>query len=372
MKFIIDRIQLVNIIAKLQSAVPSKALIPILSNILIEATEDEVCITATDLTVSMRACTTAKVLKEGSITLPARRFFQLVRSLTVPDLCIETDDDGVSHITNGSSKFKIHGISKQDYPPFPELSHTTSLSIEGKILKKMLVGTSFAVARDDSRQALNGVLLQTHQESMIAVGTDGKRLAKITIPLNVELESNMTCIVPLKAVEEMMKLLEEDQKVTLTLMQDKICLEAQDVILISKLLTGQYPDVERVIPNHQEMHSMMIHRHELMSLLRQVSLFTSDTNHSVKLTFKQGELHLQAMSAEIGEGKVFMPIDYSGQEIQIAFNPHYLIDILRHSCNETIDFAIQDSFNPGSIKDKQDEKSNAHFVIMPMRLSAKV
>jgi DNA polymerase III subunit beta len=369
MKFIIDRMQLVNIIAKLQSTVPSKALIPILSNILIEATEDEVCISATDLTVSMRASTSAKVMQEGSITLPARRFFQLVRSLTVPELCIETDEDGVSHITNGSSKFKIHGISRQDYPPFPELSHATSITMEGKTLKKMLVSTSFTVARDDSRQALNGILLQTNQETMLAVGTDGKRLAKITTSINTDLEADLTCIVPLKAVEEMMKLLEDDQKVTLTLMQDKICLEAQDVTLISKLLTGQYPDVERVIPNHEEMHSIMIHKLELMSLLRQVSLFTSETNHSVKLTFKQSELHLQAMSAEIGEGKVFMPIDYSGQEIEIAFNPHYLIDILRHCSDETIDFAIQDSFNPGSIKDSE---SHAHFVIMPMRLAAQV
>lgn len=369
MKFIIDRMQLVSIIAKLQSAVPSKAIIPILSNILIEATEQEVCITATDLTVSMRASTAANVLKEGSITLPARRFFQLVRSLTVDELCIETDEEGVSHLTNGTSKFKIHGISREDYPPFPELTHATSMTFEGKVLKKMLINTSFTVARDDSRQALNGILLQANEDSIMAVGTDGKRLAKLINSINTDLESDLTCIVPLKAVEEMIKLIEDEEKVTLTLMKDKICLESQDVTLISKLLGGQYPDVDRVIPNHDEMHSIMIHKAELMSLLRQVSLFTSETNHSVKLTFKPNELHLQAMSSEIGEGQVFMPIDYSGQEIEIAFNPHYLIDILRHCNDETIDFAINDSFNPGSIK---DSTSQAHFVIMPMRLAAQV
>ena len=174
---------------------------------------------------------------------------------------------------------------------------------------------------------------------------------------------------PLKAIEEMIKLIDDEQKATLTLMSDKICLESQDVTLISKLLSGQYPDVDRVIPNHDEMHSVMIHKAELMSLLRQVSLFTSETSHSVKLTFKANELHLQAMSADIGEGQVFMPIDYNGQEIEIAFNPHYLIDILRHCSDETVDFAINDSFNPGSIK---DATGNAHFVIMPMRLAAQV
>ena len=305
-------------------------------------------------------------MQEGSVALPAKRLFQLVRELTTPEVMIETDKSSIAIITAGSSHFRLHGMDETEFPTFPDLSDGKSFEIDAKQLGEMLANTAFAAARDDSRQVLNGIYFEVNNGKAILVGTDGKRLAKLEGAVDWNEETKKSSIVPLKAVEEMVKILENDEKVTMTLMEEKVAIETGSVCLISKLLSGQFPDFERVIPKEEGMKNITLHREELMTLLKQVSLFTSDMSHSVKLSFDKGELRLQATNSDIGEGKVNMPVDYDQEPLEIAFNPHYFIDILRHCKDETVNFGVIDSFNPGSVTDS----SNAHFVLMPMRLNA--
>lgn len=365
MKVIISRLELLALISKIQNVVPSKPAIPVLANVLIEAIDDQLIISATDLTVSMRAYISAKVEKEGSITLPARRFFQLVRELTAPQVEIHTLSPDIATINAGSSHFKINGMHKSEFPALPDLSEGAQFSIPSASLKELLARSSFAAARDDSRQVLNGILLQNTNQMATFIGTDGKRLAKIHSSVDLPNEFSGAHIVPLKAVEEMVRILDikEEEPVKVILMPDKIAIELRSTTLISKLLSGQFPDVSRIIPQQTE-QAIALHREELMSLLRQVSLFTSDTNSSVRFSFTTGELHLSATSGEIGEGKVNMPVNYAGEKLEIAFNPVYFLDFLRHSKDETVKFNITNSYNPGLITDS----STAQFVIMPMRL----
>lgn len=365
MKVIISRLELVALIGKIQNVVPSKPAIPILANVLVEAIDDQLIISATDLTVSMRAYCEAKVQEEGSITLPARRFFQLVRELTAPQVEIHTLSPEIATINAGSSHFKVHGMHKSEFPTLPDLSEGTQFSISSPALKELLSRSAFAAARDDSRQVLNGVLLQNASQTATFIGTDGKRLAKIHSTVELPQDFSGSFIVPLKAVDEMVRMLDvkEEEPAKITLMADKIALELKSTTLISKLLSGQFPDVSRVIPQQKE-QAISLHREELMSLLRQVSLFTSDNSSSVRFTFTSGELNLSATSGEIGEGKVKMPVNYGGEKLEIAFNPIYFLDILRHSKDETVKFNVSDSYNPGLITDS----STAQFVIMPMRL----
>ncbi len=365
MKVIISRLELVALIGKIQNVVSSKPAIPVLANVLVEAIDDQLIISATDLTVSMRVYADAKVEEEGSITLPARRFFQLVRELTAPQVEIHALSPEIATINAGSSHFKIHGMHKSEFPALPDLSEGTQFSLSSAILKELLSRCAFAAARDDSRQVLNGILLQNMSQTATFIGTDGKRLAKIHSTVDLPADFNGSFIVPLKAVEEMIRILDikEEEPAKITLMPDKIALELKSTTLISKLLSGQFPDVSRVIPQKKE-QAIALHREELMSLLRQVSLFTSETSSSVRFTFSDGELHLSATSGEIGEGKVKMPVNFAGEKLEIAFNPIYFLDILRHSKDETVQFNVSDSYNPGLITDS----STAQFVIMPMRL----
>jgi DNA polymerase-3 subunit beta len=365
MKIIIPRLELVALIGKIQNVVPSKPAIPILANILIEAIDDQLIISATDLMVSMRVYAEAEALEEGSITLPARRFFQLVRELTAPQVEIHTISPEIATINAGSSHFKIHGMHKSEFPALPDLSEGSEFSISSAALKELLSRSAFAAARDDSRQVLNGVFLQSTAQIATFIGTDGKRLAKIHSKVDLPQEFTGSYIVPLKAVEEMIRMLDvkEEEPAKIILMSDKIALELKSMTLISKLLSGQFPDVSHVIPAPKE-QSISLHREELMSLLRQVSLFTSESSSSVRFSFTTGELHLSATSGEIGEGKVNMPVNYAGEKLEIAFNPVYFLDILCHTKDEIVKFSVSDPYNPGLITDS----TTAQFVLMPMRL----
>ncbi len=365
MKAVISKIDLVNLIGKIQSVVSVKPAIPILSNILLEAIDDQLIVSATDLTVSMRCYVEAKVIEEGAIALPARRFFQLIRELTAPQVKISAQTNEMAEITTGTSVFKINGMNKAEFPALPDLTGSPEISLKSSHLKEMLSKTSFSAAREDSRYMLNGVQVQIAGQRATFIGTDGKRLAKIIAPVAIDPSVTGTYVIPLKAVEEMIKMLDEsDTEVHLDLSHDKMALESGHLTLITKLLSGQYPDVERVIPAKLG-QTFAIHREELMSLLRQVSLFTSDNSSSVRFSFETGQLHLAAMSSEIGEGRVSMPVDYAGPKLEIAFNPHFFLDILRHSKDETVRFGLNDPHNPGLITDS----SQAIFVIMPMRLN---
>jgi len=365
MKVVVSKVDLLNIIAKIQSIVPAKPAILVLSNVLLEAAFDQLIISCTDLTVSMRCYTEAKIIEEGAIAIPARRFFQLVRELTSPQIKISAQTNEVIEITTGTSVFKINGMNRSEFPQIADLTGTPEISFSQTGLKEMLLKTAFSAAREDSRYMLNGVQLQIAQQKASFLGTDGKRLAKISTSIDTPPSLQGNYVIPLKAVEEMGKMLtDSNEQVSLNLSQDKIALECGSSLLIAKLLAGQYPDVERVIPT-KFVGQLAIHREELISLLKQVSLFTSDTSNSVRFTFEAGQLQLAAMSSEIGEGRVSMPVDYSGKKLEIAFNPLFFLDILRHSKDETIRFGFNDAHNPGLITDS----TNAIFVIMPMRLN---
>ena len=368
MKAVVSKAELVALIGNIQTIISNKPAIPILSNVLIEAIDDQLILSATDLTTSMKCFCEAKVIEEGSIALPAKKFFQLVRELTSPQVKISKKEAEIAEIISGSSVFKINGMHKNDFPTIPEFSGNAQMSITPSILKQMLFKSAFAAAKDDSRYVLNGIYLQIANKTATFIGTDGKRLAKIHTEIDLDPSFQGSYILPLKAVEEMIKMLDSDEKkATLSLMVDKVFLESANQILTTKLLSGQYPDVERVIPETQG-KTITLHREELISLLRQVSLFTSDSTGSVRFIFEDGKLDLMANSSNIGEGIVNMPVDYNDEKLEIAFNPFYFLDILRHSKDETLNFAITDSYNPGIITDS----TSALFVIMPMRLTENI
>ncbi len=365
MKAVISKSDLVTMIGRIQSIVASKPAIPILANILIEAMDDQVIISATDLMVSMRCFMEAKVIEEGAISLPGKKLFQLIRELTSPQIKISASTSEIAEITTGSSVFKINGMNKAEFPALPDLNNLPEITLPSSALKEMLSKTAFSAAKEDSRYMLNGVQFTIVDQKISFIGTDGKRLAKASTSCSADRQLRGQHVIPLKAVEEMIKILDDsDTPVNISLAPDKIALEAGSQTLIAKLLSGQFPDVERVIPSNL-IHQFAIHREELMALLRQISLFTSESSNSVRFSFETGQLHLSATSTDIGEGKVSMPVDFAGARFDIAFNPYYLLDILRHTKDETVRIGLNDSHNPGLITDS----TSALFVIMPMRLN---
>lgn len=372
MKFIIATQELNYLINKCLNVVAAKATIPILSNLLIEAVNDELIVTATDLTVGIRCFTEAKILREGATTLPAKRLAQLVRELTAINAEISTNENEVTEIVADSSRFKLNGMNKNEFPTLPNMAGSTQITMKQSDLKDMLYRTAFAVSREDNRYVLTGVYMHIVNGEAVFVGTDGKRLARTRMPVSLDQSFNGHFIMPLKAVEEIQKNLTNEGDATLSLMHDKIAVETGNTTIITKLLSGDYPDVNRVIPEQCET-TVSLHRDELMSLLRQVSLFTDEAHHSVRFTFVDGELKLAANTMEIGEGRVSMPVNYHGQKLDIAFNPNFFLDILRHTAEETVTMGVTDAYNPGVITDSSSVARAADarslFVLMPLRLN---
>lgn len=373
MKFIISKGELASLLSKLQNVVSQKSAVPILSNILIEAAHNELVITATDMMVGMRCYTrNCKILEEGGTTLPARHFTHLIRELTTPEVEICTDAKDITEVISGSSHFKVHGMSRTEFPSLPDLSGGIQFTVKQKELKDVFFQTAFAISREDNRYVLTGLFMHIAHGKATFVGTDGKRLAKTHLPVSLDESIKGEYIIPLKAVEEMLKNLNEEKEAIVYLLSDKIAVEANQSILVTKLLSGDYPDINRVIPTTQP-QVITLHREELITLLRQVSLFTSETNQSVRFTFHDGELKLAANTMEVGEGRVSMPVNYYSEKLDIAFNPGFFLDILRRSEEVTVYLGVIDAFNPGVITREpltaSSEEANPLFVIMPMRLT---
>lgn len=375
MKFVIARNEFNNLISKAVRVVAQKAAVPILSNFLIEADEDEVVITATDLTLGVRCFAKAKVLESGATTVPARRCAQLIHELTASNVEVSVNSNDMMEITADSSRFKLHGMNMSEFPSLPDLLGAMQFKIKQGVLKEMLYRTSFAVSREDNRYVLTGVLMQIANGVATFMGTDGKRLARTHMTIDLDKEFSGEYVIPFKAVDEIIKNLEDDadQDATLYLMDDKIAVESNQVTLITKLLSGEYPDVMRIIPQNSET-VVSIHREELTILLKQISLFTADASHSVRFTFCDGELRLSANTKNVGEGNVSMPVNYQKEQLDIAFSPIFFLDVLRHSKHETISIGLTDAFNPGVITDVDSSNTamsvlSPLFVLMPMRLN---
>jgi DNA polymerase-3 subunit beta len=263
-------------------------------------------------------------------------------------------------------------MSKKEFPALPDLGDSHKFTIAQKDLKNLLYRVAFAVSREDNRYVLTGVYMSIMNAIATFVGTDGKRLARTHQKIEIDSSVKGGYIIPLKAVEEILKNLGEEGDATIYLMSDKIAVEANKSTIITKLLSGEYPDIARVIPESVGF-GVNLHREELITLLRQVSLFTSESSQAVRFTFADGELKLSAMAMEIGEGKVSMPVNYTGEKFDIAFNPEYFLAILRHCSHETVTLGLTDAFNPGIITENGSEESYIQksplFVIMPLRLS---
>lgn len=364
MKIIVAKSDLLILISKIQNLVPVKPAIPILSNILIEAIDDQIIISATDLTTSLKSFASAKVLEPGAVLVPGKKFIQLIRELTSPQITLLSNAQEMVEILSGSSTFKIHGLPKNEFPKLPELTGAKELSLSSEELKETLIKLAFTAARNDNRLELNAILLHIENSEALFLATDGKKLAKISTTLPIDASFKGSYIIPIKAIDEMINILDEsEEKAILNLINDRVCLEYGNQLLMTKLITGLYPDICRVIPQSSNT-TIALHREELLTLLRQVSLFVSENSVSVRFYFNQNKLYLSAACSDIGEGIVSMTCDYSKEPLAIAFNPFYFMEILRHSQDEIIKLSLIDSYNPGVITDT----SKALFVMMPMRL----
>ena len=368
MNLTITKEQIIAGLSAVQNVVSTRTTLPILSNVLMRAEGGHLEFTATDLDVTVACKVEAKVAKPGATTLPVKKLFGIVRELN-GEIEIEADDKNVASIRSGSSFFKIHGLSADEFPPLPKFKDDKKVSLPQENIRAMIKKTSFAVSTDESRYVLNGLFVSLKEGKMTVVATDGRRLALVDEEVDISEKSSGEFIIPSKAVNELNRLLQTTGDVELKFGENQASFALKDdkgfsVLLITKLIEGNYPNYRQVIPGEAK-ERIALGREELVQALRRAEIMTSEKANSVRLTFGKNILTITANSPEVGEARETIAINYKGTELAIAFNPRYLIDPLTALAEDEVFIELIDELSPGVLK------INGPFlyVVMPMRLN---
>ncbi len=364
MKISISKDALVDALQVIHGVVGLRSSIPILSNVRLEAAKDRLLLTTTDLDMTMQCWTEAQVVKGGCTTLPARRLLSIVRELPSETVEIEVDEKHAAVITCGSVFFKIHGLGEDEFPAAPKYNVGPGLTMEQAVFKSMLQRTAYAASADESRYVLNGTLLSFKGNKLVVVATDGRRLALAEQEVEVPKEAEGEFIVPTKAVNEVLHSMKDEGAVKIFAAKNQIGFEFANVVVISKLIDGAYPNFRQVIPAQCE-RRVTLEREQFLNAVRRMAIVTSEKAGSVRLTFAKNKLKVSAIAPEVGEAHEVLPIKYTDKELTVAFNPEYIMDPLRNLTQDEVYLEMTDELGPGVIKCD----SPFVYVLMPMRVS---
>lgn len=358
---LVEGIQLV------QNAVSQKSSLPILSNVLLESENNTLKLTATDLDIGI--CSTIPVTTEvsGSITVPARKFFDIIKAL--PDdseITLSMKKNNFVSIKSGKAQFKIIGLPKEEFPQLPLFKDKDSITISQPDLKDMFNLTDFAISKDDTRYVLNGVLLIVKGDQICVVATDGRRLATMNKKLDKKTLVDRSVIIPTKTVQEVKRMLEDAGDIQVKFSDNQILFAFPTSFVISRLIEGEYPNYKKVIPEKSSKEIKVL-REDFLSATRRASIFTDQDSMAIKFSVRKKKMTISKNTPYLGEAKEEIDIDYSGaDELDIGFNPRYLIDVLKSMNDDEIIFELNDSNKPGVIR----KGTEYTYVVLPMQLTA--
>lgn len=362
MRFKTQKDKLLIGVQKVQNIITSKATLPILSNILIEAQKDKIRLTATDLDIGISCVIPVDIQEPGAITIPAKRLSDIIKELPGENVNINTKKNNLVTIETDSCQFKIMGLSNEEFPTLPVFKDAEVIKLDQVSLKEMLNLTAFAVSYDETRYVLSGVLFKFQNNSLSLVATDGKRLAIIERKLKVNTDKEVSVIVPIKTIHELIRNLKEDGELSLILGANQIMFDLGDVVIISRLIEGEFPSYKQVIPPVSET-KVSVNREQFLLAVRRAALLSTPDYQAVKLEVFKGKLVVSKSTPDIGESREEVSVGYQGKELAIGFNPVYLIDVLKNLHDPTIELELTDSEKPGVIR-----VNGYVYIVLPMRL----
>jgi DNA polymerase-3 subunit beta len=374
MKFKINRDHFSNGLAQVLNVVGSKAAMPILSNVLIEAEKDHISLTTTNLDLGIRCKIKAEVKEGGTVTLPVKRLATIVRELPNIDVSFDSTATHQVKIASGGSNFRIMGIGAEEFPKLPDSADDKTFTLEQGELATMLSNVSYAQSTDETRYILNGVYFNFKEGKLALVATDGRRLALVSKELAVPAACAGAIILPAKTVSELLRLLGKGEKIKVAFNERRAAFQidtgkdtsglTDSIYLFSKVVEGNYPNYQQVIP--KETHQRIkLERELFLQCVHRAALVTSEKSNSVKIKLSSNLLEITASSPDFGESHESMAISYSGPDLQVAFNPQFVMDPLRALTKDEVFFELKDEVSPGVFKTLE----SFVCVIMPVRLS---
>ena len=373
MEITVSRLELVKELTATQSVVERKTTIPILSNFLIEAEDDRLNITATDLDQAIRTSAAAKVKKPGACTIPARKLYDYIKLLPEGEISIKLLDNHWVQIRSGRSNTKMVGMARANYPQVPEFPTIAVTSIPALVLKTLINRTIFAISNEESRYTLNGALLVIKAESLAMVATDGHRLAYVEKPNEVleGISGEKRVLIPRKALQELQQLLSnsEAEKVEFADDEHTLFFRVGHRTLSTRKLSGQFPNFEAVMPRDNTKFAV-VRSSELSAAIGRVAQFADERSGAIRMRLESNELKISANSAESGESEDTIDTPYSSEPIAVGFNSGYILDFLKALGNEgEVRLEFKDSQSAGQMRPEDpDAEYKYRYVLMPMRI----
>ncbi len=371
MEFTVSKVDLVRELSLSQGVVEKKTTIPILSNVLLEASGDRVTLTATDLELGIRCSCPARVKKEGAGTVPARKLLDYVRLLPDADLTMKFLENHWANLTCGRSRTRIAGMSRDSFPELPQMPEPIA-EIPMKTVASMISRTSFAISMEESRFTLNGALLLMRPEGLTMVATDGHRLAFVQANLEEsgQVSPNFRTLVPKKAMAELMKLSDDDgsERAAIGSDENHLFFQVGHRLLLTRKLTGNFPDYERVLPKEHAV-TATLQKDEIRGAIERVAQFADERSRAIRVQFVNGEVRVFSSSVEMGESEESVPSEYQGPDLEIGFNAQYLLDFLRAIPQNQVSFELKDQKSAGEMRPAGEDISDQYrYVVMPMRI----
>ena len=364
MNIIINTEEFVNHLSKVVGVVDRKQTMPILGHVLISGSSGEITITATDLEVQVSSKFKANISEDFLITLPGRKLFDILRSLGNTELELSSDNDTVL-LKTAKSKFSLQQLPSNEFPLFDNTEGEQTFSIKQQTLSDIFNKTQFAMAQQDVRFYLNGLLLEINPESLNVVGTDGHRLAKTTTTLDKKSITEQSCIVPRKAIQELTRSLSDEKECKVSIVDNQASFSFSQVSLTTKLIDGTFPDYNRVIPA-ETTTNIMLDTKILKPALQRVSILANEKFRGVRIDIDNNKIIISSENPEQEQAVEDIDIDDTNVKLSIGFNVSYLIDAVNACSGELVNLGVNDENTSALITDPSDP--NTKYVVMPMRL----
>lgn len=371
MKIGIEKQNLLKILGRAQNIVEKRNTMPVLINVLLEASKNTLKIFATNLEVSLTTETEAEIKEPGKVAVSAKSLFDIIKELPDGKIELTKGDNNWLRITQGKSVFNLVGISPDEYPIFP--SHTTKdfMEIESSVFTDMIAKTIYSVSTDETRYHLNGVYFErpignNKKDGYLMVATDGHRLSIVNHMDKNSTEVNEGVIIPRKGLSEIYKLLETTEGKFKMAIEGAQLIVVQDAsTLMIRLIEGKYPNYKQLIPQNLG-EKVRISREQLLSSLKRVSLLSNQKSKGVTLNFADNLLEITSNNPELGDAREEIIVDYKGKSLKIGFNAKYIMDVLNSIGEDEVNFDLKDQLSPGVVTPNTDNGYTC--VIMPMRI----
>lgn len=366
MKLTINRNELLTPLQQVIGAVEKRQTMPALANVLMNADENGFSLTATDLEITLRASVAYPIENSGKVTVPARKLLDICKAL--PDDSEITLDvkEGKALITAGRSRFNLICLDADEFPVLEDISSTKTFVIKQSLLKSLLDKTSFAMANQDVRFYLNGLMLEVGKNILRCVATDGHRLSLSESETDIDTESSQQIIIPRKGVIELQRLLEDsDESINVQISTNHVRAYTDTLEFTSKLIDGRFPDYKRVLPEQTE-NRLVADKLSLKVALNRASILSNEKYRGIRLELANNLLCIQAHNSEQEEAKDELEVEYQGDNLEVGFNVQYLLDVLNVIQGSLVELDLKDGNSSALLTDP--ESSDAKYVIMPMRI----